>query len=1189
MEFASPRWAAYDDTSALRETSSSDATYAVSAQYAAYANRRGVFARKLTTNEHYKRLFRYDDDRPWFQPLLAFSSIRGKLLAIATGVQILIFDLDTKKVKNVLKGNGRIITSLAWAESKPGILATGAVDGSICVWSLKQSARPLHHARTLHSACTHVAFHPKNHELIASCHKGRVSVWTLPSTTPFLVSKSKDTDISALRWFATDPSRVLGISTTGSVSIYDVKRALLNFEKTPRRGAGDGTNEDGLFRSFEDVKYTPASTFELGLKISQATLIGRNGLIVLPRYGHILYFITFFADKDEATELWRLRLDDLIDCFSLRVRESSVQIVACIGVETQTYDVPVAVLHGMGWDQSTHNDQLTNYNKGSFDRAETRSRTMRPEQIAFDRLSHSPPPRKPSVHDRFRRPHFAPEGREVSPSTRKTRTTLQYSPLPSMTSSLELPKPSVDTDEQDSPMPFLSPSIPARRTSTGHAITPLDESIRLPPRASFDSITSTAGHDSDSDDETFAEHMQGSGSFLPGGVNVPLPRTCGACFGPSGQLLMFFPTRVQPTSADEGNDLEEFGTRGRQDSEVTRLFPTFGNLSTFYRADVAVDSDGSVSPHKQVRTGPRLSMPTSSFGDTRWAVKVSPVKTTNSGLPVEQRIKVSVHEVKSLQSSQRLAYDYRILPEDGESASALCYENAEFAIGASMDEAAEMWRALAILLEQRICSSSDLALREHEAAINLQNQRPALSRNLSLASDYAENTVEPDTIKLHWLQHPMGKTWAVDRILRWAERQADVQLLACVSSLLIKVSEVIRSEHTGRKSASLTQHESYAGFNGLPGGKMALNIPLLRTGTELTEASLLDESPDKPYSSRTSSRDPSLPTTPYLESSASTPPLALPYFNRHSTRVSASGSASPETHRGSISAAAKYYAQTLSDKLAGYSTSPPARKLGTSPGNELSTSLPTATGSWSKSVSFAAASDAARDGRHSLSLTRDEEAYDSDRTIDELSLPRTPNPGAGVTVRELNGQSFWNDPFASPGPPSLMPNHFATKCNIWRSHYAEQLRSWDLIIEAAELENVSDLAGAKRSAPKPPAGDKVLPQLDAHCRGATCSICFCAIKAAKQLCPACLHTTHPWCLEDLLAHLDADEAAFTCPTGCGCQCLEQADVHFVLEDGLIVEEREESLADSGLRAQFAKKRSLTDPRLLRERLEGNSW
>ncbi|KAM3415971.1 hypothetical protein BST61_g9460 [Cercospora zeina] len=525
MEVASPRRAAYHDASPLRDPALPDATYAVSAQYAAYADRRGVFARKLTTHDHYRRLFRYDADRPWFQPLLAFSSIRGRLVAIATGVQILIFDLDSKHVENVLKGNGRIVTSLAWAESKPGILATGAVDGSVCVWSLTQSARPLHHVRTLHSACTHVAFHPKDHELIASCHRGRVSVWALPSPTPFLVSKSKETDISALRWFATEPSRVLAISATGSVSIYDVKRALLHFKNNPRDGVDYGDGEDALFRGFEDVKYTPASTFELGLNISQATLIGRNGLIVLPRHGHVLYFIAFFADKDEATELWRLRLDDLIDCFSLRMRESSVQIVACIGVDTQTYDVPVAVLHGMGWDQSTH-AHLPHAHKGSFDRAEERSRTMRPELITLDRQSHSPPPSRPPVHQRFRCPHFAPKEREVSPSTRKSTTNVQVSPLPSMTSSLELPKPSVETDEQDSPTPFLSPSIPARRASAARAIAPLDESLRLPPRASFDSITSTTGHDSDSDDETFAEHLQGSASFLPGGVNVPLPRTC---------------------------------------------------------------------------------------------------------------------------------------------------------------------------------------------------------------------------------------------------------------------------------------------------------------------------------------------------------------------------------------------------------------------------------------------------------------------------------------------------------------------------------------------------------------------------------------------------------------------------------------------------------------------------------------
>ena len=1183
MEFASPRWGAYDDTKISRPSTNSNATYAVSAQYAAYADRRGVFARKLATGEQYKRLFRYEDDRPWFQPVLAFSSVRGRLLAIATGVQILVFDVDTKKVKHALKGNGRIITSLAWAESKPGILATGAVDGSICVWSLKHPARPLYHVRAFHGACNHVAFHPKDHELLAGCHENCISVWALPSTKPFLVTKSKDSDFTALRWFATDPLRVLGISSAGSVSIYDVHSALRTFRDTPARMLDGSDDEETVFGKLEDIGYMPASDFSLGMNISQAMLIGRNGLIVLPRDGHILYFITFFADKDEATELWRLRLDELIDCFSLRVRDKIVQVVACMGADTQSYEVPGTVLDGMGWNFATSTSGQYGGDAGQ-DRAEIHGRTMRPELHIYGRLGQSPPT-KASINDRIVKADSTLKKRPHSPLASKSQSTFSAAIPPSMTSSLELPKPRGEDEEQDSPMPFLSPSIPARRTSLGRAITPLDDSMRLPPRASFDSITSTAGHDSDSDDENFAENLQGSGSYLPGGVNVPLPRTCGASFAANGQLVMFLPIRAQPASLNSSIVMEAPGMRERQDSTVTRLFPNFGNLGSRVSALWSTSDNGS-SPEKHTHFAPRYSIPTSSFGNnTPWSTRVLPEKSTSNGLANQKNIKVSIHEVKSLLCAQGLAHNYRILPAEDESVSQLCFQNATFAAETGMKEAAKMWRMLAVLLEQKSCNKSDVEIRDPIEPPS--SKRPVLSRNISLASTHDERAFRDGTIKLEWLHHPMGRGWAMDKILSWAESQADVQLLACVSSLLIRVSEDLRLDGIRRPLEDMFD----GGSHGLYGTNAPPSIPLLRTDTNITDVSLLDDSPVKPYSSRTSSRDPSLPTTPYIDSSASTPPLTLPPLNRHTTRLSASGSASPEAHRGSFSAAAKYYAQTISDKLAGYSTSPPTRKLGSSPGNELSTSLPTATGSWSKSVSFAAGSDTPHDSRRSLSLAQEDDNYDSDRTIDEMSLPRTPNLNPGVALRELNGQSFCDyEPVTHSFGTSLLPEHLAAKTSIWRNTYAEQLRSWDLAIEAAEFENVSDLAGAiPIVSPEEAPRNKVVPHMDPQCRGVTCCICFCAIKAAKQLCPACLHTTHKHCLEDFVAGLEEYDAAFSCPAGCGCECSAVGDFAYHVEEDERFEVPEVPDSGHALQAHFAKKRSLTDPRLLRERLEGNSW
>lgn len=110
----------------------------------------------------------------------------------------------------------------------------------------------------------------------------------------------------------------------------------------------------------------------------------------------------------------------------------------------------------------------------------------------------------------------------------------------------------------------------------------------------------------------------------------------------------------------------------------------------------------------------------------------------------------------------------------------------------------------------------------------------------------------------------------------------------------------------------------------------------------------------------------------------------------------------------------------------------------------------------------------------------------------------------------------------------------------------------------------------------------VLPETALGRRFNDCSICFCVVHAAQQVCPACLHVTHPGCLEDLLTHVGPDD--FTCPTGCGCDCLLATEQPSVAEESaVIVEEMEHK--------QPFKKRhnSLTDPLRLRQRLQGESW
>lgn len=1177
MEFDSPRWKASDDIRpGLHTPPRSNATYAVSAQYAAYADNSGVFARRLSSNEDYKRLFRYEDDRPWFQPVLAFSTIGGSLLAIATGVQILIFDADTKKVKHALKGNGRMVTSIAWAASKPGILATGAVDGSLCVWDLKYPTRPVHHMRAYHGACNHVAFHPKESDLIAGCHSNCISVWSLPSARPFLVTKSKDVDIKALDWFSSDPMRIIGISATGSVSIYDVQQALATFRQVAT-ACHEPNDEDTMFGRLEDIGYMPSSDFDLSFHVSQALLVGRNGLVVLPKMGHVLFFLTFSAEQNTATELWRLRLDALIDCFSPRVRGRAVHVVACFGAETEAYEVPSPVLDAMGWDAVSDVSR-----QALADDADAISFTMRPELSLYRRLPHLRERKQSILQTPAKQDQEAVKIEGVTKPPNKYQKSPTAAPQ-SLTSSLELPKSRGEDDEHESPMPFLSPSIPAKSTALS-PITPLDDTMRLPPpRASFDSITSTAGHDSDSDDESFVEHMQGSASYLPGGVNVPLPRTCGAAFAPNGQLLTFFVTHPKGLTVERHED-SELGQHLRQNSEVVKLFPGFGNLGITSRASaIASETDSASSWEDSSYFGGRFSSRISHLHYS--APRISPVKQLASGAHAEQMVNVSVREVEVLSASHQLSSKYRVLCDEGQSIAERCHANATHAQEASLQEAADLWRLLALVVEQRTFEGYEPAVRDGLLLpTTMLSQRPILSRNPSMASSFVEQSSPDEPPQLLWLQHPLGRTWAVTKLITWAESQCDVQLLAYISALLIRVSEHLETASEQRRSRPGTSNDTFtrpsSALDDALLKRPTNGVPLLRTGTDLSETSVWDDSPVKPNSSRASSREASMPTTPYLDSARSTPPFTFTSVNQNKTRLSMSGSASPEAQRSSFGAAAKYYAQSISDKLAAYGTSPPTRKSG-SPSNELSSSLPNAVGSWSKSVSFASGTDTGAYGKRSLSLAQEDDNYDSDRTIDETSLPHTPRQGNSVVVRSLNGNNFFGEAVTGLSS-SLMPEDLDARCQIYRDSYSEQLRSWDLLIEAAEFDNILHPGNREQV----PIRAGISAHISEDARSATCSICFCVIQAAEELCPTCLHVTHPACLAVFIDALG--DGSFTCPTGCGCNCVTggQPESEIAASDS----PSDEVEADDELvRPPLKEADSLTDPRFLRARLQSGSW
>lgn len=1160
------------------------ASYTVNARYAAFAGHRGIVVRDLSIPDDRIYRIRYETGRPRFNAVLAFSPVRLNFLAVANGSQILIFDVAARKTHRTLKGNGRIVNSICFATANPSTLVTGAVDGSFCVWSLEESSRPLHHIRGLIGACSNVAVSHSNTDHLAICHKGKVSVWSLPCLRPVAVMKSKTPTLELLSWCPTVPHSIAGISSSGGMTIWDVRDAL-NASKLPTNSEKDDEDDEddhAMFGEPEDMDSAPCSTLQLGYPISQVQLLGHRGVVVLPCRGNTLFFYAYNQERSDFTELWRLSLDATIECFTLRETGTIVKTAACFRDMIQEYNVPTPVLDGMGWSEtkpSTINSPHIQKHGSPKVTASLRSdATMRPEP---------PLPRKRSWRKLEVASKSSPvnvAGRErysYKPSrfiTSNHKPHSLASPPRSMNSSLELPTKHALGKEDESPMPFLSPTIPARQT-VPESIPSLDESLRFPPlgRASFDSLvsSSTLDNDSDSDDETFAGNMRSSGLQLPGGVNVPLPRTCGASFGQNGQLCTFFPFRARPTSFMEEVEVMDSGKVGTHISDAARLFPTFGNLAATLRTHDDSDTDSVASLKEFVGENSQSVLQPASFESRpSWKAKVSPIKASSRPLTEEHSVNVAVHEVETLLPGRKaLAMQYRLMTQADESDAQLCSNNATVAAEEGLSGVADAWRALALMLE-----SAPLLDVVHKGGRNcdvgMVCHRPAMSRSISAISEAGDEIKGADTFQSQYGDHPLGKAWAIERILRWAEHRADVQTLACTSALI--------AQAVGRKAADLRVPPPGLEPDVLTSKLLELEVPsdISAFHQQSSALGMVEESPLKPSLSHTSSRDPSQPPTPFLNSSANTPPLSFSAASRQSARLFTSGSASPEQHqRSSFGAAAKYYAQTISDKFSSYGSSPPTRKSGTSPGNELSSSLPTATGSWSKSVSFASNLGPAKDETRRGSLKQEDNSYDSDRTVDDASLPRTPKmPPSGVIFKKTNAQDAFFDELGTNPPRSCRAEQMLGRGALWCKSYSEQLRSWDFLVEAAELDNIHKLAESSDMTSSS-AHAAILPEPVTGKARAVCAICYCVIRGAEQLCPACFHTSHPNCLEQLIAGMG--ERLFTCPTGCGCDCSEVSELRLEIT---------ENLHDIPRSAPpFKKKSSFTDPRRLRLKLQGESW
>lgn len=1120
---------------------------------------------------------------------LEFSPVELTYLAISTVSEVWVYDVEAQSSKYVLRGGARAIVAISWSCHTGHVLATGGLDGSVYIWDFTTQSIPIHVFKPQCGPITKIAWCPQRADILAVSSDDALWIWSLQNAVKRIkVLAAKEDRLQHLLWHPHQPERLLTASRAGSIVTWNIREPT----ETSTQRLHDHHIDGGIF-DFDPAGFDAPQAYQVTTlsDIVYLSWLGDRHALALCEYGRRISLLDLDSTSVNKATVWDVSLQSRMTGLVMIEKGESPCILAFNQHIQSEHRVPdiIANSTGLQYHQASSSSDIADSALKARLSPQTSNvvanRAMKPFNIGELKRNGYTPRKSLKRRTSSYRVHSGDPKDTCWPHGIQSNESVSTSqPLSEWTrnshSSLEVPQPR--TEKAQSPMPFLSPSIPARKPSPYTDAIPLLDEESSPvaaPETTFGSFSSTTIQDSDSDDETYGSRsIHEDPVQLPAGVNVPLPRSCGAIFARVGTLVTFFPPTSKTQAAKkETLSSEQTDADGHLPAGTAWLFPSFGNLA----ADIAGYTWLPDGTHANALKGkiptvePQVVDPAT---DVQLSLASWTTGSTFIGAPlrsasIRPTVNVSVRVLDSVVPSERyLAEQYRVVREGNETGAQLCEHNHTVAAGLGSADNLQLWHLLIMILED---------VRPLNSIGSTQGQRGELElarRTFDARSDVTgpsgSNKHAPLNGKLRWSDHPLGSHWLLQQIFDWADARCELQMLAYMSAAVVEASaSTDRSlpEATFLQGPTSTA-EYFHRSKGVDRPRLSgLSIPTLRT--EYGDSQALRESPRKlQTSSHASSHAGSQPTTPYIESSSTTPPWSFSQLTRSGSRLSAAGSASPEAHRGSLSSTAKSYAQSVTDKFALFGTSPPIRRGGILSGNELSSSLPSGSGSWSKSVSFASAAETGQDSLPGRNSMERDDGYDSDRTIEDSSLPLTPKESkADVTITWKNQNKFSDDASGQAEAP-LLPPELRRRCSVWIQAHAEQLRCWGLYDKAAEFEKI---ASAMATSPSPLKDDSL--RSVAMGSGPTaCSICYCAVSGAQQLCPSCLHVSHLSCLEKLLASSPPD--GFECPTGCGCACASLPYLPLVWTE-------DKQPAKTVVR----RKRSLTDPRIWRARLEGDSW
>ena len=584
------------------------------------------------------------------------------------------------------------MTSSAWSAHDAELLALGSFD-HVSLYNVDKPDKPQKVFSVGSGRCHSLSWSLNG--LLAACCGYSLLLWDI--TKPHESLKRKfdiGHPVSSIHWRPQPRGSILTVSSDGVLEEWSTEE--------PTDGQSDSEDDQAydLFGDLDGVKssrtLSPLHRTPLPAGCHVSTL-GDSALLILDCNDKSIRLYERLQDIGTEEPTWREQLNTRTQNLVVLPQHNTIKVVGVGFQYMEEVILPFDVYEKCGAITLPAPGQETT-EPSDVDQSSVRAkplRTMNPMPVSStlsatapigtqEQLDRSTPQSPASI-----RPTTAQFARSDDDNFSAV------SPREAMASSLELPK----LYEEDSPMPFLSPSIPGRRLSPS-TIPELSDDIVLPPpeNESFGSLPSTAMNDSDSDDETFdGDGLKGSGTLIvPSGANVPLPKSCGAFFSPNGQLITYFPpkARVRTSNADgiSSSQPEE------QSTKASRLFPLFGNLSVEAR-DYEDSDDGSTLSGDGTATHDSPTAETFTFptpGDGSWPDRLEHMQNTLGS----HTVIVSVRNVNDLITFRpELARSYRTSCDSEESARDASILNAGVARAAGLEDLASIWSLLALLLQ----------------------------------------------------------------------------------------------------------------------------------------------------------------------------------------------------------------------------------------------------------------------------------------------------------------------------------------------------------------------------------------------------------------------------------------------------------------------------------------------------------